>query len=51
MTNPLKQTRNVALTRSDGSSAIGVDEVTARYFERLTQAARSKRSVWSQENK
>ena len=51
MTNPLKQTRNVALTRSDGSSAVDVVQVTARHLERLTQAARSKRSVWSQENK
>ena len=32
-----------------GSSPIGVDEVTARYLERLTETARAKRSGWSQE--
>ncbi|WP_157789678.1 hypothetical protein [Candidatus Microthrix parvicella] len=51
MTNPLKQTRNVALTRSDGSSAIGVDEVTARHLERLTQTSQGNPAGWSKEKK
>lgn len=34
-----------------GSSPIGVDEVTARYLERLTRTARGNQAGWSQEKK
>ena len=34
-----------------GSSPTGVDEVTARYLERLTQTAQGNPAGWSQEKK
>ena len=34
-----------------GSSPIGVDEVTARYLERLTRTAQGNQAGWSQEKK
>ena len=34
-----------------GSSPVGVDEVTARYLERLTQTAQGNPAGWSQEKK
>ena len=34
-----------------GSSPVGVDEVTARYLERLTQTPQGNRAGWSQEKK
>lgn len=34
-----------------GSSPVGVDEVTARYLERLTRTARGNQAGWSQEKK
>ncbi len=34
-----------------GSSPIGVDEVTARYLERLTRTAQGNPAGWSQEKK
>ena len=34
-----------------GSSPTGVDEVTARYLERLTQTSQGNPAGWSQEKK
>ena len=34
-----------------GSSPVGVDEVTARYLERLTRTAQGNQAGWSQEKK
>ena len=34
-----------------GSSPVGVDEVTARYLERLTQTSQGNPAGWSQEKK
>ncbi len=34
-----------------GSSPVGVDEVTARYLERLTRTAQGNPAGWSQEKK
>ena len=34
-----------------GSSPVAVDEVTARYLERLTQTAQGNPAGWSQEKK